>query len=116
MTLKLLTHGHTDPATGVFIGADGKPKYYVSSDNIPSPMMRNNLYPETLVHLMTARPDLHWNPSQQVGVILHMLTRVSKAGILSMTSVADSMDDARKKFHETRKYLTDVALSMCGGE
>ncbi len=110
MTMKLLTHGHIDPATGLFLAPNGKPKYYVSSDNISAREMKNSLYPETLFHLMRARPDLHWNPSQQVGVILHMIARVSKTGTLSMTAVADSLEDAHRLFDKTRRYLANAAL------
>jgi hypothetical protein len=105
MTLKLLTHGHIDPLTGLFLAPNGQPKYYVSSDNISDTATTKNLYPNDLFHAMTTRPDLHWDRSRQTGVILHMLGRVSKVGSLSMTAVADSAEGAHKLFRITRTYL-----------
>jgi hypothetical protein len=108
MTLKLLTHGHIDPMTGLFLAPNGQPKFYVSSDNISDTATKEKLYPNDLFHAMTARPDLHWDQSRQTGVILHMLGRVSKVGSLSMTAVADSTEDAHKLLSDTRKYLVAV--------
>lgn len=109
MSLKLLTHGNIDSATGLFLTPTGKPKYYVSSDNVSAPTMKNHLYPSDLCRLMDARSDLHWDSVKQVGVILPMLSRVSKTGILSMTAIGDSIEDAHRMFNETQNYLTNMA-------
>ena len=112
MSLKLLTHGNIDNATGLFLTPAGNPKYYVSCDYISVSIMKNTLYPQDLCRLMDARPDLNWDSEKQVGVILHMLSRVSKTGTLSMTSIGDSIEDAHRMFNETRSYLKSMAALM----
>lgn len=94
MSLKLLTHGTIDSATGLFRTPAGKPKYYVSSDAVTVSNMKNQLHPADLCRLMNTRPDLHWNSEKESGVILHMLSRVCKTGTLSITAIGDSTEDA----------------------
>lgn len=74
--------------------------------------MKEKLYPKDLFHAMTARPDLHWDPSRQKGVVLHMLGRVSTVGTLSMTAIAHSLEDAHKLFGDARSYLAKTADSL----
>ena len=110
--MKLLTHGHIDSTTGLFLAPTGNPKYYISADSISVSIAKNHLYPSDLVRLMDARPDLNWDSEKQCGVILHMLSRVSKTGTLSMTSVGDSLEDAHRMLNETRNYVSNMTSVM----
>jgi hypothetical protein len=104
MTMKLLTHGHTNPNTGLFLIPSGREKYYVSSDHV-SDLSLKRLVPQDLYELMMARSDLHWDPTRQTGAIFHMLGRMPECGTLSMTAIADSLEEAHELFDETYNYV-----------
>jgi hypothetical protein len=108
MTLKLLTHGNMDPNTGLFVTPSGSEKFYVSSDHVTDPSLKR-LVPQDLHELMMARKDLHWDPTRQTGAIFHLLGRMSDCGVVSMTAISNSLEEARKLFDETRSYLITEA-------
>jgi hypothetical protein len=95
MTLKMLTHGHADPGTGEFVTPMGQQKCYVSSDHVCDESFKK-LVPQDLYKLMTARKYLHWSHLRQTGVIFHMIGRILECGIISMTSIGNSLEEARE--------------------
>jgi hypothetical protein len=108
MTMKLLTHGYTDPNTGLFMTPSGRNKYYVSNDHVSDASLKQ-LVPQDLYELMAARKDLHWDPIRQSGVVFHMLGRMSEYGTTSMTAIANSSEGARQLFDETFDYIIQEA-------
>jgi hypothetical protein len=108
MTMKLLTHGHTDPITGLFTTPSGRQKSYVSSDNVSDPSLKR-LIPQDLYELMMNRRDLHWDPDRQTGVVFHVIGRMPDCGTLSMTAIENSMEDAHILFSTCRDYILTEA-------
>ena len=109
MTLKLLTHGDTDEASGIFYASDdATSKCYVSSDNITDPALKR-LLPQDLYELITARPDLHWHSTRQTGVVFHMIGRMSEFGMIGITAIHNSIEDAQELFEETSMYIISEA-------
>jgi hypothetical protein len=95
MTLKRLTHGHADPNTGSFVTPLGQQKCYVSSDHVSDESLKK-LVPQDLYELMIDQKDLHWSSERQTGVIFHLIGRMSARGIISMTSIGNSLKEARE--------------------
>lgn len=95
MTLKLLTHGQTDPQTGLFYSNCAK--YYIASDNIVNPALRR-LVPMDIKDIFDENPQLKWSPERQTGVICHLLGCVSENGKIGMTSIANSPSQAQLQF------------------
>lgn len=109
MTLKLLTHGDTDEASGIFhTSPDGAAKFYVSSDNITDTALKR-LLPQDLYELITARPDLHWHSTRQTGVVFHMIGRMSEFGMLGITAIHNSIEEAHDLFDEASVYIISEA-------
>jgi hypothetical protein len=108
MTLKLLTHGDTDEASGMFRTSDDAAKFYLSSDNVTDTALKR-LLPQDLCELITARPDLHWHSTRQTGVVFHMIGRMSECGILGITAIHNSIEEARDLFDETSAYIISEA-------
>jgi hypothetical protein len=108
MTLKLLTDGDTDEASGIFHTSDGAAKFYVSSDNITDTALKR-LLPQDLYELITARPDLHWHSTRQTGVVFHMIGRMSEFGMIGITAIHNSMEDAQALFDEASVYVVSEA-------
>ena len=49
--------------------------------------------------------DLHWCPMRQTGIVLHMLGRISECGVVSMTAISNSLEEARTLFQASRDYI-----------
>jgi redox-regulated HSP33 family molecular chaperone len=69
MTLKLLTNGTYDQATGLFYSHHGREKYYIASDNLQQERYKG-LLPEDLMDI-TAQHRLHFDSSTQTGTVFH---------------------------------------------
>jgi hypothetical protein len=108
MTLKLLTHGDTDETSGIFHTPDDAAKFYVSSDNITDKALKR-LLPQDLYELIIARPDLHWHSTRQTGVVFHMIGRMSAFGMIGMTAIHNSIEDAQDLFDEASLYIVSEA-------
>lgn len=106
MVLKLLTHGKLNKETWIFETPRGEAKFYISSDNARIETLKiNAISPEHLCKILKARPDLNWDRSKEKGVVIHMFSIASKAGKLSMTAIANSIEEARILFDETKRYI-----------
>ena len=66
MALKLLTNGRYDRTTGLFYSQQGRPKYYVASDNLKKERYRG-LLPNDLMDII-ADNQLHFTPVLRRGV------------------------------------------------
>lgn len=104
MTMKLLTHGKTDSKTGIFKSAAGGQKCYLSSDHVSDPSLKR-LAPQDLYELMMHRLDLHWDYNRETGVIFHMIGRMPEGGVVSMTAIGNSSEEARTLFYKCRDYI-----------
>ena len=112
MAMKLLTQGSIDKNTGLFMGKDGKNKYYVSSDHVYSPHLKC-LEPKAFYELMQARrQDLHWSSDRQVGVVCNLISCMEHNGTLSIAAIGNSKEQARYLFNTTRDYLVHEAQKI----
>jgi hypothetical protein len=102
MALEFLTGGHLDPETGLFQGPDGRPKYYLATDNLKSPSYRG-LLPEDLMELLVIH-GLQFKYPTMTGVLFYMIGGLSQFGKLGVISVGNSREEA------DRLYSTTVAI------
>ncbi|MBI4784672.1 MAG: carboxylate-amine ligase [Oscillatoriophycideae cyanobacterium NC_groundwater_1537_Pr4_S-0.65um_50_18] len=92
MTLKLLTHGRYDFATGTFYNQEGKPKYYVATDNLQKDAYKG-LSPRDLMDII-AQHNLHFNSNTETGTVFHLIGCLSEFGKLGLTSIGNSPQEA----------------------
>ena len=71
MTLKFLTDGYYQLEDGLFYSQQGKPKYYVASDNLHKPQYRG-LLPNDLMDII-AHHRLHFDTSTEIGTVFHLM-------------------------------------------
>lgn len=127
MTLKLLTNGSMDETTGLFYslaswdspyleeheeeekmdeGLHYQPtcKYYVSSQAEDPALKRLNAI--SLLELMQARPDLHWQGGErETGVVFQMLGGLPDLGKVGITAISNSREEACALLHRTIDYI-----------
>jgi hypothetical protein len=88
---KLVTGGSYDPSTGDLM-VDGKPKYYVSTDNLKSERYIG-LLPEQLIGAIDDA-GLAFDPQTNTGVTLHLLGALKRFGKFGLVCIADSNEEA----------------------
>ena len=92
LTLQFLTDGAYDPDTGVFVTPRGEAKYFVATDHLESPAYRA-LTHEQLFDI-AVRHGLHFDQSRQRGVVFHMMNALAELGLVGLTAVGNSHEDA----------------------
>jgi hypothetical protein len=102
MALEFLARGKTNEESGVYVAADGQPKYYFATDNLKSPAYRG-LLPEDLFDLTVAH-GIHFDYTTLQGVIFFMIGALSQYGKLGVISIGNSREEA------DRLYETTVAI------
>lgn len=103
MALEFLGGGRLDRESGLYIAADGRPKYYYATDNLKSPAYRG-LLPDDLLDLMTEY-GLQFRHQGLTGVLFFMIGALSQYGKLGITAIANSMDDAEALYEDTQHIL-----------
>ncbi|MBD3881274.1 carboxylate-amine ligase [Phormidium tenue FACHB-886] len=93
MTLKLLTHGRYDFTTGLFYNQEGKPKYYIATDNLQKDAYKG-LSPSDLMDII-AQHHLHFNSTTETGTVFHLIGCLSEFGKLGLTSIGNSAQEAQ---------------------
>ncbi|HYI45577.1 MAG TPA: peptide ligase PGM1-related protein [Actinomycetota bacterium] len=99
---RFVTRGHYDEATGDLV-ADGKPKYYVASDNLKSDSLLG-LRPEKVIDALDIR-GLAYSESSRTGATLHLLGALNEFGKLGCVAIADSREDAESLYREVARVL-----------
>lgn len=107
LTLQYLTDGRYDWETGVFRTALGQPKYFVASDHVESDAYR--VFTHHDLFDIVARHRLHFDQTRQRGVVFHMMNAIAENGLLGLTAVGDSHDDAMALYQRTVAVLDDEA-------
>jgi hypothetical protein len=107
LSLQFLTDGVYDPAAAVFTAPNGQQKCLVSSDHVVNPAYRR-LSPDDLVDIV-ARYGLEFDQSRQTGVVLHMMSALAEEGLLGMTAIGNSHDEADAFYARTVEALTAAA-------
>ncbi|WP_041740194.1 peptide ligase PGM1-related protein [Calothrix sp. PCC 6303] len=108
MTLKLLTNGRYDLSTGLFYSQQGKPKYYIATDNLHKSRYQG-LLPNDLMDVI-AHHRLHFETGTETGSVFHLMGCLSQFGKLGLTSIGDSPQEAEDIYNKVTKVL-DVESS-----
>jgi len=103
MALKLLTNGRYDRSTGLFYSQQGRPKYYVASDNLQKDRYRG-LLPNDLMDII-ADNQLHFDTGTATGTIFHLMGCLSEFGKLGLTSIGNSLQEAEEMYNKVVKML-----------
>ncbi|HSM62122.1 MAG TPA: peptide ligase PGM1-related protein, partial [Longimicrobiales bacterium] len=113
MALEFLGGGRLDPETGLYLAADGRPKFYYASDNLRSPAYRG-LLPDDLLDLMVEY-GIHFKHLSLTGVLFFMIGALSQYGKLGITSIGNSPEEA-DHLHRTTVGILDRATGATGAE
>ncbi len=103
MTLKLLTNGHYDYATGSFFTPQGQAKYYLASDNLQKAQY-HGLLPSDLMDII-ATHGLHFDSSTKTGTVFHLMGTLSEFGKLGLTSIGNSPEQAAEIYQLVEQAL-----------
>ncbi|MBE9041920.1 carboxylate-amine ligase [Oscillatoriales cyanobacterium LEGE 11467] len=114
MTLKLLTNGRYDAATGLFYSQQKQPKYYIASDNLQKPTYRG-LLPEDLMDIIACH-RLHFDSSTETGTVFHLIGCLSEFGKLGLTCVGNSLRQAQEIYDCVEQTLDAETRSKIGSE
>lgn len=105
MTLKLLTNGRYDLSTGLFYSQQGRPKYYIATDNLQKARYRG-LLPNDLMDII-AHHRLHFDTGTETGTVFHLMGCISEFGKLGLTSIGDSPQQAEEIYNKVVKVLDE---------
>ncbi|RCJ30045.1 carboxylate-amine ligase [Nostoc minutum NIES-26] len=109
MTLKLLTNGRYDLSTGLFYSQQGRPKYYIATDNLQKDRYRG-LLPNDLMDII-AHHRLHFDSGTETGTVFHLMGCLSQFGKLGLTSIGDSPQHAEDIYNKVVKVLDEETRS-----
>jgi PGM1 C-terminal domain len=107
LTLQFLTDGAYDAERALFLTPTGEAKFFVSTDRLESEAYRV-LQPDDVFDL-AVRNGLHFDHTTKTGVVFHMLTALGRHGMIGVTAVADSREEARSFFDRTRDAFDSEA-------
>jgi hypothetical protein len=108
MTLKLLTNGNYDLLTGLFYSQQGRPKYYIATDNLQKDHYRG-LLPNDLMDII-AHYRLHFDSGTETGTVFHLMGCLSEFGKLGLTSIGDSPQQATEIYEKVVHVLDTETL------
>ncbi len=109
MTLKLLTNGRYDLSTGLFYSQQGRPKYYIATDNLQKERYQG-LLPNDLMDII-AHHRLHFDSGTETGTVFHLMGCLSQFGKLGLTSIGDSPQQAQDIYNKVVKVLDEETRS-----
>lgn len=105
MTLKLLTNGRYDLETGLFRSQQGRPKYYIATDNLQKEKY-HGLLPNDLMDII-AHHRLHFDTGTETGNVFHLMGCLSQFGKLGLTSIGDSPEQAQAIYNKVIAVLDE---------
>ena len=109
LTLQFLTDGRYDPETATFTAPSGRPKFFIASDHVSSPLYRA-FTAEDLFDLVVRR-GLHFDQTRQTGVIFHMMSALAECGSVGLTAVGDSHAEADAFYRKASAALDEEAAA-----
>jgi hypothetical protein len=101
--LRHLVPGHYDARTGRYLGEDGTPRCYRSSDGLLDP--RWQVLSPTRVIDAVAGAGLEFDPATRTGVVLHMLSCLRVDGRVGATAIARTADEADELYAATGRAI-----------
>lgn len=105
MTLKFLTNGRYELSSGLFYSQQGRPKYYIATDNLQKERYRG-LLPNDLMDII-AHHQLHFDSSTETGTVFHLMGALSEFGKLGVTSIGNSLQQAEDIYNMVVKVLDE---------
>ncbi|MGH3665963.1 MAG: peptide ligase PGM1-related protein [Egibacteraceae bacterium] len=100
---QLVTCGHYDVAAGTLVGADGRSRTYVASDNLKSPRLVGTS-PSRVLDTVAAA-GLAFDPATGTGATFHLLGALAEYGKLGTTCIAESTEAADDLYREVTRTL-----------
>jgi PGM1 C-terminal domain len=113
LTLQFLTDGRYDADAGVFTTPRGEPKCFVASDHLQSPDYRAFTHADLFD--LAARYGLHFDQSRQKGVVFHMMNALGEEGVVGLTAVGNTQEEADALYRRTIEALDAEAHAALGG-
>jgi hypothetical protein len=101
LTLQFLTDGVYDAERALFVTPTARAKFFVSTDRLESEAYRL-LQPDDVFDL-AVRNGLHFDHTTETGAVFHMMTALGRHGLIGVTAVGDSRQQARELFERTRE-------------
>ena len=92
---RFVTGGHYDEDTGDLI-VDGRPKFYVATDNLKSPELIGTKPSQVLEAVAAA--GLAYDPVRKTGVTFHLLGALEVYGKLGCVAIGDSREQAESLY------------------
>ncbi len=105
MAMSVITQGHYDQPTGQFVTATGRPKCYYSTDNLYSEAYRRFSVAD-LIDLAVTH-GLTFNPVTERGCVFFMLGALPEFGKVSVTCIADTLEDAIDDYKHLVAVMND---------
>lgn len=105
-TLKFITDGRFDEATGTFHTAQGQPRAYFATDTLQADEYRGIL-PFDLIDRLVVE-GIHFR-SDETGVVFHLLGCLSEYGKLGCTAIAPTVAEARDLYDRTVRLLDELS-------
>jgi len=109
LTLQFLTDGSYNAETGVFLTPLGEPKCFIASDHVESPRYR--VFTHHDLFDIVARHGLHFDQTRQKGVVFHMMNAIGENGLLGLTAVGNSHEEATAIYDKAVKALDEESQS-----
>jgi len=103
LTLRFLTDGSYEPATGTFHAQTGREKVYFATDTLQEEAYRG-LLPEDLIDIAVCN-DVHFHSATERGVVFHLMGALSEYGKLGMVCIGDNLQQARFLYRQTKNVL-----------
>ena len=111
LTLQFLTDGSYNAETGVFLTPLGEPKCFIASDHLESPRYR--VFTHHDLFDIVARHGLHFDQTRHKGVVFHMMNAIGENGLLGLTAVGNTHDEATALYERAINALDEeAALSI----
>ena len=109
LTLQFLTDGSYNAETGVFLTPLGEPKCFIASDHVESPRYR--VFTHHDLFDIVARHGLHFDQTRQKGVVFHMMNAIGENGLLGLTAVGNTHEEATAIYDKAVRALDDESQS-----
>lgn len=106
-TLRRLTGGKLAP--GGMLTKKGQVRAYLASDNVLLDELKG-LPPKVLIREMRHN-SLHWDPSQERGVVFHLFSTLEEFGKIGVTAIGKHEEDARGLYEGMVQELKRIGKS-----
>lgn len=113
MTLKFLTNGRYDASSGLFYSLQGRPKYYIATDNLQKEQYRG-LLPNDLMDII-AHHHLHFDTGTETGTVFHLMGCLSEFGKVGLTSIGNSPQQAEEIYNRLIRAMDEETRSPLNG-